>query len=91
MYNLQVSSDDRTADGVCRLSSTQYGFPSGRSTVTALLSVTHTLIELVEYLIDNIYVSVGNRVIGSVWAFQWVQIVHLCWLIFSCFIMNTDT
>ena len=33
----------------------------------------HVLIKLVEYLIDNIYVSIC---IDSVLAFLWVQIVH---------------
>ena len=34
------------------------------------------LVELVEYLIDNIYINVGNRVFRQRVVFLWVQIVH---------------
>ena len=42
-----------------------------RHSITEEQLVTH-----VEYLIDNIYVNIGNKCSGSAWEFRWVQIVR---------------
>ena len=44
---------------------------------------------LITYVVDNIYVCIGNRIYGQ--AFLWAQIVHLHWPACSCFIMRTIT
>ena len=48
------------------------------------------LLEWMEYLIDNIYIKVGNRVYKLL-ASLWEQIVRHSWPICSSFILNTLT
>ena len=58
--------------------------PSARQTLTE-----DKLITYVEYLIDNVYVNVGNKV--SVWASLWALIVLHYWPICSCSFTSTGT
>ena len=47
-----------------------------------------SLIEMMEYLINNIYIKVDNKYLDNKWEFHWAQIMHHYWQIYFCSTMS---
>lgn len=55
---------------------------------SSIMSIDETsLVDMLEFLVDNTYVVGVIRYIGSALVFRWVLIMHHSWPTYSCFVI----